>query len=78
MSKQDKLAGLLNRSGWLTKRWANGQDVNEERKDCNKEIAEVIFPEDDEDEDPVDWKPNFPDRAEILKTPIYFQTELRF
>jgi len=57
MSKQDKLAGLLNRSGWLTKRWTEGQDVNEERKDCNKEIAEVIFPEDDEDEDPVEPLP---------------------
>jgi len=78
MSKQDKLADLLNRSGWLTKRWTEGQDVNEERKDCNKEIAEVIFPEDDEDEDPVDWKPNFPDRAEILKTPIYNELRIHY
>ncbi|MBW2106695.1 MAG: hypothetical protein JRI26_11920 [Deltaproteobacteria bacterium] len=78
MSKQDKLANLLNRSGWLTKRWTEGQDVNEERKDCNKEIAEVIFPEEDEDEDLVDWKPNFPDRAEILKTPIYNELRIHY
>jgi len=78
MSKQDKLADLLNRSGWLTKRWTEGQDVNGERKDCNKEIAGLIFPEDDEDEEPVDWKPNFPDRAEILKTPLYNEFRIHY
>jgi len=77
MNKTKKLEGLLNRSGWLTKRWANGQDVNDERKGCNKEIAELIFPGEEEEEE-EDWEPDFLGRKEILDIPVFDEYRIHF
>jgi len=77
MSKQDKLTHLLNRSGWLTKCLAVGQNFNEERKECNREIAELIFPEEEEEEE-SGWKPNFPDREELLALQPFPEYRIHF
>lgn len=51
-------------------------------KDCSAEIARLIVegdqPEDPGDPDPPIWKPNFPDRKEILALPLYDEYRIHY
>jgi len=72
---------------WLTEQQAKGKTTidgvltTERIKGCAKEIARLVAEManyEEDDEEPVDWKPNFPDRAEILKTPIYNELRIHY
>ena len=71
---------------WLTKQHAIGKTTIDGAltvdriKDCSKEIARLVAEMSgyEEDEEPADWKPNFPDRTEILATPLYNELRIHY